>query len=109
MDHLFQCLDYNEGTNDYQDVMALPNHLFTNVVNLATLQEDIHQSQRDHETTLFTWEKKHNLTKTLEGWYKDHRLIVVKDNILRRGVTYLIHTSDIAGHLRVAKTLTLLN
>jgi len=91
------------------DVTALPDHLFANVINLATLQEDVCQSQKDHNTTLLAWEKKHHLTKTPEGWYKDHRLIVMEDNILRRGVTHLIHTSDTAGHPGVAKTLTLLN
>ena len=59
--------------------MALPNHIFANIINLATLQEDVCQSQKDHETTLYAWEKKHHLTKTPEGWYKDHRLIVVED------------------------------
>ncbi len=89
--------------------MPLPEHLFANITNLATLQEDIHQSQKDHNTTLCLWEVKHHLTRTSEGWYKDHRLVVVKDNILRKGVTHLIHASDMAGHLGLAKTLTLLN
>ncbi len=89
--------------------MALPDHLFTNIVNLATLQEDVCQSQRDHEPTLYTWEKKHQLTKTPEGWYKDHRLVVVEDNVLRKGVIHLIHASDTTGHPGTAKTLTLLN
>ncbi len=79
------------------------------MINLATLQEDVRQSQTDHEPTLHAWEKKHQLTKTPEGWYKDHRLIVVEDNALRKGVTHLIHASDTAGHPGIAKTLALLN
>ena len=89
--------------------MPLPEHLFANVTNLATLQEDVRQSQKDHNTTLRLWEVKHHLTRTSKGWYKDHRLVVVEDNILRKGVTHLIHASDMAGHLGLAKTLTLLN
>ncbi len=89
--------------------MALPDRLFTDVINLATLQEDVCQSQQDHEPTLHAWEDKHQLTRKPEGWYKDHRLIVVEDNILRRGVTHLIHALDTAGHPRIAKTLALLN
>ncbi len=89
--------------------MALPNRLFANIINLATLQEDVRQSQQDHEPTLCAWEDKHHLTKTPEGWYKDHRLVVVEDNVLRKGVTHLIHASDTAGHPRTAKTLALLN
>jgi len=108
-DHLSRRLDYDQGTEDNSDVTALPNHLFANIINLATLQEDVRQSQRDHKTTLLTWEQKYCLTKTLEGWYKDHKLIVVEDNVLRKGVTHLIHASDTAGHPGVAKTLTLLN
>ena len=94
---------------DNSDVTALLNHLFANIINLATLQEDVCQSQQDHKTTLLTWKQKHHLTKTPEGWYKDHRLVVVKDNVLRKGVTHLIHASDTAGHPGTAKTLALLN
>jgi len=101
--------DYDQGTEDNSEVTALPNHLFTNILNLATLQEDICQSQQDHETILYTWEKKHHLTKTPKGWYKDHRLVVVEDNALRKGVTHLIHASDTTGHPGIAKTLALLN
>src|SRR6266481_9164069 len=93
-DHLSRQPDYDQGTEDNQEVMALPKRLFANVINLATLQEDIHQSQQDHEPTLLAWENKHQITKMPEGWYKDHRLIVVEDNVLRKGVTHLIHTSD---------------
>jgi len=108
-DHLSCRPDYDQGTEDNLEIMALPNHLFANVINLATLQEDVHQSQRDHKTMLYTWEKKHHLTKTPEGWYKDHRLVVVEDNVLRKGVTHLIHASDTAGHPGTAKTIALLN
>ncbi len=108
-DHLSCRPDYDQGTEDNQEVTALPDRLFANVVNLATLQEDVRQSQKDHEPTLYVWEKKHQLTKTPEGWYKDHRLVVVEDNALRKGVTHLIHASDTAGHPGIAKTLALLN
>ncbi len=108
-DHLARRPDYDQGTDDNQEVTALPDRLFANVLNLATLQEDIRQSQRDHEPTLLGWENKHQLTKTPEGWYKDHRLVVVEDNALRKGVIHLIHDADTAGHPGIAKTLALLN
>ncbi len=107
--HLSRQPDYNQGTEDNSEIMALPNHLFANIINLATLQEDVCQSQKDHEPMLYTWEKKYHLTKTPEGWYKDHRLVVVEDNVLRRGVTHLIHASDTTGHPGTAKTIALLN
>jgi len=109
VDHLFRCPDYNQGAKDNTNVTTLPDHLFTNVVNLATLQEDVQQSQKDHATILRIWEKKHHLTNMPEGWYKDHRLVVMEDNILRRGVTHLIHALDTVGHPGITKTLTLLN
>src|SRR6266481_6577478 len=108
-DHLSRQPDYDQGTEDNQEVMALPDRLFANVINLATLQEDIHQSQTDHEPTLYAWEKKHQLTKTPEGWYKNHRLVVVEDNALKKGVIHLIHDPDTAGHPGITKTLILLN
>src|SRR6266403_47936 len=48
-DHLSRQPDYNQGTNDNQEVTALPDRLFANILNLATLQEDVRQSQQDHE------------------------------------------------------------
>ncbi len=82
-DHLSHQPDYDQGTKDNSDITALPNHLFANIINLATLQEDIRQSQRDHETTLHAWEQKHHLTK--------------------------MPASDTTGHPGITKTLTLLN
>src|SRR6266403_1943696 len=43
--HLSRRPDYDQGTNDNQEIMALPERLFANVLNLATLQEDVRQSQ----------------------------------------------------------------
>ncbi len=108
-DHLSRRPDYDQGDDDNREITALPDRLFANVINLATLQEDVCQSQQDHKPTLLTWKNKHQITKTPEGWYKDHRLIVVEDNVLRKGVTHLIHASDTAGHPGTAKTLALLN
>ncbi len=70
--HLSQQPDYDQGENNNQNVMALPAHLFANIVNLAMLQEDIHLSQRDHPMVLQQWKDEHNLTETNDGWYKDH-------------------------------------
>ncbi len=58
---------------------------------------------------LHQWKDKYGLTETNDGWYKDHRLVIVEDNALRRGVTHLIHSSDTTGHPGVTKTLVLMN
>jgi len=108
-DHLSRWPDYDQGEDDNQNVMALLDHLFANVLNLTTLQEDVRQSQKDHPTILRMWKSEHGLNETNTRWYKDHRLVVMEDNILRRGVTHLIHSSNTAGHPGIAKTLTLMN
>jgi len=107
--HLSRQPDYNQGENSNQNITALPDCLFVNVVNLATLQEDVHLSQRDHPTVLHQWKDEHGLTETNDRWYKDHRLVIMEDNILKRGVTHLIHSSDTAGHPGITKTLVLMN
>jgi len=89
--------------------MALPDCLFANVTNLATLQEDVRLSQQDHPTVLHQWKNEHGLTETNDRWYKDHRLVIMEDDILRRGVTHLIHSSDTTGHPGIAKTLIIMN
>ncbi len=58
---------------------------------------------------LHQWKNEHNLTETKDRWYKNHQLVVVEDDVLRRGVTHLIHSSETAGHPRITKTLVLMN
>ncbi len=71
-DHLSQQPDYDQGDDNNRDVMALSDCLFANVINLATLQEDVCQSQKDHPTMLHTWKTKYSLTKTDNSWYNSH-------------------------------------
>ena len=108
-DHLSRWPDYDQGKDNNQNVMALLDHLFANVLNLTTLQEDVCQLQKDHPTILCMWKSEHGLNETNTRWYKDHWLVVMEDDILRRGVTHLIHSSNTTGHPGIAKTLTLMN
>jgi len=43
-DHLSWQPDYDQGENDNQNVTALPDCLFANIVNLTTLQDNVHLS-----------------------------------------------------------------
>ncbi len=108
-DHLSRQPDYDQGENSNQNITALPDHLFANIINLATLQEDVRHLQRDHPMVLHQWKDEHGLTETNDRWYKDHQLVVVEDDVLRRGVTHLIHSSETAGHPGITKTLILMN
>ncbi len=84
-DHLSRQPDYDQGENSNQNITALPDHLFANIINLATLQEDVRHLQRDHPMVLHQWKDEHGLTETNDRWYKDHQLVVVEDDVLRRG------------------------
>ena len=65
--------------------------------------------QYPHQSELKRWAPLHNLT-LLDGthWHHGTALVVVADNVLRRGVISLFHNHVTAGHPGITKTLQLL-
>ena len=62
------------------------------------------------QETLKQWAPTHGFS-TLDGthWYHGTTLVVVEDNVLRRGVTSIFHDSLTVGHPGISKTLHLLS
>jgi hypothetical protein len=77
--------------------------------------DDIHSSSIDSEVMAEQYKNTHMLQqwKTAHGiehcpgdlWWKNHALVVVGNNNLRRGVTALFHDTITAGHPGIMKTL----
>jgi hypothetical protein len=75
-----------------------------------TLEQKCKRAQYPAQEKLKRWASAHGLT-TLDGthWYHGTALVVVEDNMLRRGVTSIFHNSLTAGHPGITKTLHLLS
>jgi len=66
-------------------------------------------AQYQQQSNLKKWVTTHSLTLLHRThWYHGTALVVVADNVLRRGVISLFHDHVTAGHPRITKTLQLL-
>jgi hypothetical protein len=48
-DALSRCPDYNTGEKDNEDIVVLPEHLFTNAAEILSLEQQVHEAQEEHE------------------------------------------------------------
>ena len=73
----------------------------------ADLESSIIAAQSEHQDTLERWHRAHGLETHSGLWWKEHALVVVGNDNLRKGVTHLFHDSPTAGHPGIAKTTAL--
>ena len=63
------------------------------------------QGLSKNHTQLDIWHSLYNVEYRPSGlWWKDHALVIVGNNDLKRGVISKFHDALMAGHLRIAKT-----
>jgi hypothetical protein len=54
-DPLSQCLDFDDGKGDNEEVTALPDELFARAIKATAIDQMIQEAQRCHATLLTTW------------------------------------------------------
>ena len=102
-DALSHCPDYDQGMNDNTNVTILPPHLFVNTTTLsclfarATTLSSIDEQTRSHQL------QQPALLKKWATTY-GHRLVVMEDTSLKRGVISLYDDSPTAGHPGISNT-----
>jgi hypothetical protein len=62
-DPLSRCPDYNNGSQDNKEVMALPNSLFINLIESTALDKQIKNQQCLNKELLEKWDKQYQLVK----------------------------------------------
>jgi hypothetical protein len=82
-DALSRPLGTDEGSQDNQDVVILPDHLFVNAIETRTLTERVQIYQQHQEGLMKEWSKTSEVTKEDGVWQKDGRLVVPEDETLR--------------------------
>jgi hypothetical protein len=93
--------DYDQGQNDNQDIMVLPEQVF------ARAMEVIPNHMTQDETTLKPWIDPHQLKQHQGIWYKDRQQVVTGDNEAKRHIIQSHHNSPIYGHPGINKTIQL--
>src|SRR5712671_3974482 len=95
--------DYDDGKEDNQDVVPLPNSLFAEKLHSAALNELIQQSHEERNEEFAKLKTTHGWEKEGTSWKKDGQLVILSDQ-LKRDVLKEHHDHPIAGHPGAAST-----
>ena len=106
-DALSQPPGTDEGSEDNQDVVVLPDHLFTRVVDTEDLKWRILKAQEANEKTMMRWEDPYSLTREQRTWVMRGHLVVPEETTLCQEILKLTHDHLTAGHPGAKKTLLL--
>jgi hypothetical protein len=90
-DALSRLPNYNQGEDDNEDVVVLPENLF---VRLSLMEDEEPQDEK----TLRPWVNPHNLREVDGVWWKEGRRVVTGDLAYRRKVVHDHHDLPAYGH-----------
>ena len=91
--------DYDQGTNDNQNVTVLPNRLFIRALASQELEQD--------EDVLKPWVDPHKLKQISGTWWKGNQLVVTANVSTRRFIVQMHHDPPAYGHPGISRTLDL--
>ena len=99
---------------DYQPVdrnqteTLLSKHIFANTAETQDIDEIILQAQKNNGGEITKLRQQFTLTNSDEKWWNQHRLVVVGNDDLKRGVISLYHDFSLAGHPGNWRTFSLM-
>jgi hypothetical protein len=97
--------DYDNGSNDNEGVVALPESLFVKAIETTGLDQIIAVLQQQQATILTKWTDKYNLCQDKAGRYhKGIALIVPEDKKLWQDLVKLNHDFPTVAYPGVDKT-----
>jgi len=83
--------------------MALPDELFTRVIEMTALDQQIQQKQND--VVIQKWRKEGWDLQKQEGvWWWDAALVITEPENIQKGLLEVYHDSETAGHPGVNRT-----
>jgi Integrase zinc binding domain len=96
--------DYDDGSQDNEEVTALPDSLFIKLIELTAIDKQIKNQQRLDGGLLERWDKSHQLAKDSQGvWWRGRALVTTGENDIKRTLLSAYHDSIMARHPRVWK------
>jgi hypothetical protein len=99
-DALSRLPNYNQGEDNNEDVVVLPENLF---VRLSLMEDEEPQDEK----TLRPWVDSHNLREVNGIWWKEGRRVVMGDLTYRRKVVHDHHDLPAYGHPGISRTTAL--
>ena len=91
--------DYDQGTNDNQDITMLPDKLFICALASQELNQD--------KEVLKPWVDSHKLKQISGTWWKGNQFVVTTDVPSRRAIVQMHHDLPAYGHPGISRTLEL--
>ena len=95
----------DEGSQDNQNVIVLPDHLFCHAITIDAFEQQIRSTQEAHGMWIYEQAEQHQLEEGDGIWHKEGRVVVPPDNDLRRDILRNAHDHCAAGHPGIKKTL----
>ena len=97
--------DYDDGSKDNDEVVALPDKLFIKAIQTSGLDHMVTNLQWQQAFALAEMQKEYNLRRDQEGcFYRGLALVVPKDDKIRKDLVILMHDSPTAAHPGIDKT-----
>src|SRR5260221_75984 len=90
--------DFDDGSDDNDQVTALPDHLFIRHLSTVSLWQKVAFAQDRDASSVQALAQSFPLTSANHHWWNAGRLVVVEDNALRREITSQYHDSPTQGH-----------
>jgi len=72
----------------------------------VTLLLRVHETQKEHRTTLEEWSTQHSIEEEQGTWLKDGQLVIPPDEELKRRILQVLHDAPTAGHPGRNETFT---
>jgi RNase H-like domain found in reverse transcriptase/Integrase zinc binding domain/Chromo (CHRromatin Organisation MOdifier) domain len=97
-DHLSQWPDYNEGKGDNENVLVLPDTLFTRVLLMMDIEQQVYDLQGERASKIQGWVTTALLTSVNHHWFHGSRPVVAGEPELWRAILQLYHDHGVVGH-----------
>jgi len=105
-DALSRRLDHNNGTDNNEQVMALPNNIFIRVILMTILDESFRKQQHQEHSQLEAWWSRHGLEWKNDNYcYKGSALVAIGGEEDKQALLQIYHDSLTVGHPGAARSL----
>ena len=97
--------DHDKGARDNEKIIALPDSLFMQALQIGKVDKTIREFQKKDPVTSAQWKRMYQCNKIDGILYKDGALVVTTRGSARRDLLRCYHDGVTAGHPGVWKTL----
>jgi Integrase zinc binding domain len=104
-DHLSRRPNYDEGKGDNEDILVLPERLFTRALTILDVKQWVYDTQEgDRAKKIQEWAKTFPLQSVNHHWFHGSRPVVIMGLEGKRDILCLYHDHKTMGHPRIVNT-----